>query len=100
MIVYEVNLDIAAAAFDEYRAWLDAHVRQMLALPGFVSAQVLEVREPPPAAGRRHLSVAYRLVDAPALERYLREDAPRLRAEGSARFGGQFGATRRILQPA
>lgn len=99
MIVYEVNLDIDAGAFGEYRAWLVAHVRKMLALPGFVSAEILECREPSPAADRRHLTVAYRLAGEQALERYLREDAPRMRADGMARFGGKFTATRRILQP-
>lgn len=100
MIVYEVNLDIDAGAFAEYRAWLDAHAGEMLALPGFVSAEIFECREPAPIAGRRQLVVTYRLADAPALERYLREDAPRLRADGIARFGGKFNATRRVLAPA
>ena len=100
MIVYEVNLDIAADAFAAYREWLDAHVREMLSLPGFVSAEILACREPQPAAERRHLTVTYRLADEKALERYLREDAPRLRADGMARFNGKFTATRRILEPA
>lgn len=99
MIVYEVNLDVDAAIHADYRAWLDAHVREILALPGFVSAEILEYRDPAPAAGRRSLCVQYRLTDDAALERYLREDAPRLRADGIARFGGKFSATRRILGP-
>lgn len=98
MIVYEVNLDIAAEAFAAYRAWLDEHVREMLALPGFVSAEILECREPTPAPEHHHLVVTYRLADEKALERYLREDAPRMRADGMVRFGGKFTATRRILQ--
>lgn len=99
MIVYEVNLDIAADAFAAFREWLQAHVREMLALPGFVSAEILECREPAPASGRRSLCVAYRLARASDLERYLREDAPRLRADGITRFGGKFNATRRVLEP-
>lgn len=98
MIVYEVNLDVDAGAFAEYRVWLDAHVGEMLALPGFVSAEIFECREPAPGEGRRQLVLTYRLTDAPTLERYLREDAPRLRADGIARFGGKFTATRRILE--
>lgn len=99
MIVYEVNLDVDAAIHAQYRDWLDAHVREILALPGFVSAEILECQEPAPASGRRSLCVAYRLASPGDLERYLREDAPRLRADGIARFGGRFSATRRVLEP-
>lgn len=98
MIVYEVNLDIDDAVFEAYRAWLEPHVRELLALPGFLGAECFERREPAPDAGRRSLCVQYRLRDLAALERYLREDAPRLRAGGEARFGGRFSAARRVLE--
>jgi Domain of unknown function (DUF4286) len=44
--------------------------------------------------------VQYTLVDAAALDGYLREHAPRLRADGVARFGDGFRAHRRILREA
>jgi hypothetical protein len=100
VIVYEVNLDVDAAIFSEYRAWLDEHVRAILALPGFVSAEILECRDPMPPAGQRSLCAVYRLASDALLQRYLREDAPRLRADAQQRFGGRFAATRRILAPA
>ena len=90
----EVDLDIATA----YRAWLQAHMREILALPGFTGAQLLAVREPAPPAGRIGLCVQYRLRDAAALDTYLREHAPRLRADGIARFGERFRASRRVLE--
>jgi antibiotic biosynthesis monooxygenase (ABM) superfamily enzyme len=98
-VVYEVSLDVEAALAAEYRAWLDAHVAQMLALPGFESAQVFDVIEPVDA-GRVAWCVHYRLRDPAALEAYLRDDAPRMRAEGVARFGERFRANRRVLQAA
>jgi len=97
MIVYEVNLEVDAAVADAFRAWLSGHVREILALPGFLGAQVLERRDPPPAAGQHALCVQYRLADQASLDHYLRHDAPRLRAEGQARFGGSFSASRRVL---
>lgn len=98
-LVYEVNLEVAAAIAPAYRAWLDAHVREMTVLPGFLGAQVYEVGEPR-ADGALSLCVHYRLRDAAALEEYLRGHAPRMRADGVARFGDGFSATRRILRPA
>lgn len=97
MIAYEVNLDVDAEIFAPFRAWLDEHVRHMLALPGFVSAEILERTDPPPAPGKRSLCTIYLLDSEEDLQRYLSEDAPRMRADGLERFPGRFTATRRIL---
>ena len=43
-VVYEVTLEVDLALRDEYRLWLDEHVRQMLALPGFLGAEIQEQR--------------------------------------------------------
>jgi len=99
VIVYEVNIDVRVAVFDDYRAWLSPHVAEILALPGFIGAEVFERRDPPPADGVRALTVWYRLVDEAALQRYLAEHAPRLREDGLRRFGDAASATRRVLAP-
>jgi hypothetical protein len=87
MLIYEVNLEYDMAIAADYRAWLAAHLAEMLALPGFVDAQVQEVVEPKPTAGRSGLSVRYRVRDAESLEAYLRDHAPGMRADGKERFG-------------
>lgn len=99
MLIYEVNVEVDAAIRAEYLHWLHAHVAEICALPGFTGAQVLEVVEPPPGDDRAALCVQYRLHNEAALETYLREHAPRLRADGAARFGTRFSATRRVLRP-
>ena len=97
MIVYEVNLSVERLIAEEYAGWLHAHVRELLALEGFVDATIL--REPEhDQPEREHYVVHYRLESRDALERYLREDAPRMRAEGVERFGGRFTAWRRVLE--
>ena len=98
MIVYEVNLFVRRGIEAEYRAWLDAHVREIVALPGFAGAEVFERREPECPPGELVLCTQYRLRDAAALADYLREHAPRLRADGVARFGDGFRAERRVLE--
>jgi len=99
VIVYEVNLFVRREVEAAYRAWLDAHVREIVALDGFEGAEVFERRDPAAAAGELALCTQYRLRDAAALEAYLREHAPRLRADGVARFGDAFRAERRVLEP-
>jgi hypothetical protein len=99
-LVYEVNLEVDAAIAADYRIWLDAHVAQLLALPGFTGARIFEVLEPQPPAGQVALCVQYTLRGRDDFDAYLREHAPRLRAEGIARFGDRFRASRRVLAPA
>lgn len=98
MRIYEVTVEIERASRASYVAWLRAHVAEILALPGFTGAEIDEVLEP---ASETHATfcVRYRLVDAAALEAYLRDHAPRLRADGLARFGERMRATRRVLAP-
>lgn len=98
MIVYQVELAMDAALRDEYLAWLRRHVAEMLTLPGFTGAELLQSRDPPPPAGRWSVCVQYRLVDWQAWQTYLAGHAPRMRAAGIARFGARVQATRRLLE--
>ena len=98
-VIYEVNIGLDAAIEAEYRAWLRAHVEEILALPGFIDARLSDVVDPPPAPGRVAICTHYRLRDQAALQDYFERHAPRLRGDGIARFGGRFVATRRILGP-
>ena len=97
MIVYEVNLFVKRDIETAFRAWLDAHVREIIGLPGFTGALVLDRIDPPAAPDEFAICTQYRLTDAAALESYLREHAPRLRGDGVARFGDSFRAERRVL---
>lgn len=99
-VIYEVNIEVDAAVQDDYRAWLHDHIAEILALPGFTRAKVFQVVDPPPSAGRFALCVQYALIHRAALDDYLRDHAPRLRADGIARFGDRFHASRRILDSA
>lgn len=99
-VVYEVNVEVDVEIAAAYRAWLRAHIAEILALPGFVDARTFEVLDPAPTAGRIALCVQYRLTGTAALDAYLREHAPRLRADGVARFGERVRAQRRVLREA
>ena len=39
-VIYEVNIEVDAAAHDEYRLWLRDHIAEILALPGFAGAKL------------------------------------------------------------
>lgn len=98
-VIYEVNLQVDTDVRAAYLPWLRAHITEICAAPGVQGAQCFDMLDPAPAAGRFALCVQYRFADAEALDTYLREHAPRLRADGMARFGGRFEASRRVLAP-
>jgi len=99
-VIYEVNLFVQRTIEREYRDWLTVHMQELLALPGFVRAELFEVIDPAPPADEFALCTRYHLRDDAALENYFREHAPRLRGDGLARFGDRFRAERRVLKPA
>ncbi|MCE7975374.1 MAG: DUF4286 family protein [Leptolyngbya sp. PLA1] len=73
-----------------YIAWLTGgHVRQVLDA-GALSGEVVRLDRPPeqPAVQTRYV-----FATREAFERYEREAAPRLRAEGLALFGPETGVT-------
>ena len=94
-VVYEVTLDIEAGRAAEFDAWLKEHVGEMLALPGFLDARILKPEAADRAAARR--VVQYTLARRADLDRYLAEEAPRMRALGTDRFGTALTASRRVL---
>ncbi len=99
MIIYEVNLTVDHNIADEYAEWLAEHVREMLTLPGFVSAEwLVDTHYNEEEGADTRWSIQYRLGSHDDLQRYFDEHAERMRAEGLERFGDRFSATRRILR--
>ncbi|WP_412060802.1 DUF4286 family protein [Rubrivirga sp. IMCC45206] len=98
MVIYEVNLAVDADVAPAYAAWLAPHIDEILALPGFESAEWWRVEETSPD-GRVRWCVQYRVASRAALADYFRDHADRLRGDGLARFAGRFTASRRVLLP-
>ena len=94
-VVYEVNLEADADIAGPFDTWLRDHIADMLQFEGFRSAEIFE--DPAAPAGRIRRIVQYRLRSQAALDDYLATHAPRMRAQGVARFGSRFSAERRVL---
>ena len=95
MIVYEVNLVVKREIADDYADWLEDHIREILALPGFESAEWFEDVD---EGTDSRWTIQYRLRSHDDLLRYFEEHAERTRADGLGRFGDRFRATRRVLR--
>jgi len=105
VVVYEVNLEVERRVAADFERWLASHIEEMLSLPGFFRARWYVARDlaaPSSAeAGSDTVCwiVQYDLYTEADLERYLREDAPRMRGDGLERFAGRFESWRRVLEP-
>jgi len=96
-VIYEVTVHARTEIADAYLAWLRGHIAMILTLPGFEAAELHALDAI--SEDENGWCVRYRLHDRVALDDYLRDHAPRMRADGIARFGDAFRAERRILTP-
>jgi hypothetical protein len=94
-VLYEVNLEADTAIEAPFDTWLRDHIADLLQFDGFRSAEILEDRSAPPGRVRR--IVQYRLRDQAALDSYVANQAPRMRAQGVEKFGDRFTTERRVL---
>jgi hypothetical protein len=94
-VLYEVSLEADAAIEGPFDTWLRDHIADLLQFKGFLSAEILGDDTQPPGKVRR--IVQYRLRDQAALDDYVRDHAPRMRAQGIEKFGERFTAERRVL---
>jgi hypothetical protein len=96
-VIYEVECTLDPSIAEAFDAWLPGHVREVLACPGFLGA---EIHAPAGEVGEAIVRrTQYRLENQAALDRYFEQDAPRLRTDGAARFGDKAAFSRRVLAP-
>jgi len=90
-IIYTVTATLPDANLaEEWLAWLrSGHISDVLA-GGATSAEIIALDQPPLT-----FEVRYRFPDRQAFERYEKEIAPRLRAEGLKRFPPERGISYR-----
>jgi len=96
MMIYEVNLVLGKEIESAFGAWLEEHMKEMLTFDGFEAATLLHNTDETLPPEKVEWTVQYRVRDKEALERYFKEDAPRMREDGLTRFGGSFTASRKI----
>lgn len=98
MVIYEVNLVIKAEIYEQFKAWLIAHVKEVLQCRGFKEAKVL--LENDNSNGEKKITCHYWVDSHASLENYLVHHAPALRQDGIDKFGNQFSAMRRVFDVA
>lgn len=97
MIIYNVTSNIPTALHEEWLDWMQhTHIPDVLATGKFTKARLVKVltdEEP----GSTY-AVQFHTDTKAALEKYYKEDAPRLRAETEKKFGDKILSFRTELQ--
>ncbi|MGJ3500514.1 hypothetical protein PsalN5692_00398 [Piscirickettsia salmonis] len=102
MVIYQVNLNIDANIFNEYKAWLIPHMQEMLSFPGFLQADLCDDIETDININNeiptQNLTALYLLDSEQSLQYYFDHCAKPMRDDGIKKFGNHFRATRNILK--
>jgi hypothetical protein len=93
--IYEVTVEVDPGVVQEYLIWLKRHITDIVSEAGFDGAQTFETEAG--HAGMRSWVVHYYAADLSVIEHYIRDLAPRFRADAVNRFDGKVQVTRRNL---
>ncbi len=98
MYIYNVTTNIDEAAHDEWLTWMnETHIPDVLATGKFLNAKMCKVLVDEEMGGVTY-SVQFTTIDKKTLEKYYKEDAPRLREDASKLFAGKFVSFRTELE--
>lgn len=98
MVLYEVNITLEKAIYNEYLVFLESHVQKLCALSGFEGAKIFTVEEKDKKEDKNlQLVVHYYIDHHDSLANYLTHYASAMRQEAISLFKDHFIITRRIL---
>ncbi|CAM3711611.1 hypothetical protein FSS13T_25520 [Flavobacterium saliperosum S13] len=98
MIIYNVTINIHESVHDQWMQWMqEKHISDVLNTGKFTSARMVKVLVEEEMGGVTY-SIQYTTDSKETLQRYYKEDAPRLREEGLQLFGDKMLAFRTELE--
>jgi hypothetical protein len=97
MYIYNVTVNIDAAAHDAWLNWIEVHIKEVLNTGRFTSAKLTEVLVEEEMGGKTY-SIQYSANTREDLDDYYKDDADRFRSESVKRFGNKMLAFRTELK--
>ncbi|MES2746896.1 MAG: DUF4286 family protein [Bacteroidota bacterium] len=98
MILYNVTINIHESVHDKWMNWMqEKHINDVLATGKFSSARMVKVLVEEEMGGITY-AIQYTTDSKETLDRYYKEDAQRLREEGTRLFGDKMLAFRTELE--
>ncbi len=97
-IIYNVTINIEESIHDAWLNWIKTkHIPDMLATKKFTQAKMCKVLVEEDMGGVTY-SVQYLCKDMETLQKYYKEDADKMRAEGAKLFPNKFVAFRTEME--
>ncbi|WP_347359321.1 DUF4286 family protein [Bdellovibrio sp.] len=97
MVTYIVHISVRHEVYGEYVDWLkNEHISEVLALPGFVKAELCLRKGGNMEASSKDVKIVYTIKDEEAMKTYMSEFAMKMREKGLEKFSGQFSAQREV----
>ena len=97
MIIYNVTISIDQSIHDQWLVWIKNHIPQVLATGKFTEAKLTKVLVEEEMGGTTY-SIQFRAKSREDLNAYYKEDAERLRNEGTKLFADNMLAFRTELE--
>jgi len=97
MIIYNVTINIDESIHNEWLTWIKEHIPKVLATGKFIEAKLTKVLVEE-ENGATTYAVQYRAKSREDLEAYYKEDAEKLKQDGSSRFADKMLAFRTELE--
>lgn len=95
MLIYEVNIEIEPEIYTQYSEWIGPHAQEVIAHKGFQHVDIFETKSD---VGKPLFVCHYWLDNQESLDAYLRDYAPKLRADADKKFGRKIKGVRRVLK--
>jgi len=98
MYIYNVTINVEETIINNWLVWMkETHIPEMLATGKFSKALMTKVLVEEEMGGVTY-SVQYTTDSKATLQKYYKEDAEKMRSDGSKRFAGKFVAFRTELE--
>lgn len=98
MIIYNVTVNVDESIHEQWYTWMtEKHIPQVMETGKFIKAKMVKVLIVEEMGGTTY-SIQYFTESKDKLEQYYKEDAPRLREEGTKLFGDKMLAFRTELE--
>ncbi len=109
MLIYEVNIQVSNVIFEEYKIWLQDHIKDMLNFEGFLTAKIfLDITDiytdscnttgNNKKLSHSYLLVQYEISSQEYLDDYFVNHAQKMRQLTLDRYGDYLTITRRVYK--
>jgi hypothetical protein len=97
MYIYNVTINIADSAHNEWLNWIESHITSVLSTGKFTSAKLTEVLVEEEMGGKTY-SIQYSANTREDLDDYYKKDADKYRSDSVKKFGNKMLAFRTELK--